>query len=169
MQTYPASPADLAPRSFKTGAYGYFVTLLAPTLFGAFFAVALWISHSTMRWALIGLVISLLAILLSLLCMKTLSLEIVSEGISYSGPFRRVAFVSYSEISTVVFLDHRLGFWRFILRWTMIITPKTENQKPVLKVPLTLFPSSAYDELARLLHPAVWRTHSDPAAGLGLR
>jgi|SRR5579872_260760 len=161
MQTNPASLGVLVPRSFKPGAYGYFVTLLVPTLFVAYFAVALWISHNMMRPSLVGLIISLLVILLSSLYMKTLRLDITPEGISYSSLFRRATCIDYSEISTVVFLDHRLGFWRFVLRWTMIITPKTANQRPVLKVPLTFFPSEAYDELTSLLHPTVWRAHSE--------
>jgi hypothetical protein len=85
------------------------------------------------------------------------------DGISYAGLFGSMRFVAFSEISTVVLVDHKhmssqAQPQRTPLSWTAIITPNVETAKSVLKIPLSLFPGKAYREMERILKPEVWES-----------
>jgi hypothetical protein len=161
IKSFPYVPAEAIPRSFKAGIQGYLVTCIAPVLLATFFAIVLAIVRSGPLWASAGLAVSLFLILFLLRCLRKLNLEITSEGISYSSPFSQTRFIGYAEMSAVVLIDYRLGMWRGILKWTIVVTPKAATGKATLTIPLTLFPSEAYTDLIELLQPEVWRPQSD--------
>jgi len=106
-----------------------------------------------------------LALLIALSFARRLRLEIGANGISYTGLFGAARFVAFSEISTVVFIDHRnirseAYPRRTPFSWTAIVTPNLETGKSVMRIPLTLFPGAAYLEMKRVLGPEVWESGS---------
>jgi hypothetical protein len=106
--------------------------------------------------------VAILLVVLSLL--RGLQLEIRSNGISYVPLFGAPKFMAFSEMSTVVFIDHMHltseahPNMRGPLTWTAIITPNPATGKPALRIPLTFFPEAAYREMNRVLHPEVWES-----------
>jgi hypothetical protein len=102
-------------------------------------------------WLIPALVVSILTIFLAVLFLRTLRLEISRDGISYSNPVRGTQSLTYPEMSAVVLVDYRHegngpgGINRSFRMWTIVVTPKVETGKPTLKIPLTVFPRSAYN------------------------
>jgi hypothetical protein len=128
----------------------------------SFFVVFLFIGFKQ-RWVFDGLIVSVLGLLLALSFLRRLRLEINLDGISYTGLFGSMRFVAFSEISTVVLIDHKhissqAQPPRTPLSWTAIITPNVGTAKSVLKIPLSLFPGKAYREMERILKPEVWES-----------
>jgi hypothetical protein len=162
IRTYPARRAQIVPSSYSASWNGYFLVCFVPVWLVLFFIVLLSIGLRQ-QWVFMGLFVSVLSVLAALSLLRKLRLEINMDGITYAGLFRQQRFVSFHEISTVVFLDHRnvrseAQPRRNPLSWTAIITPDVETNKPVLKIPLSLFPVAAYQEMERLLRPEVWES-----------
>ena len=162
IRSYPAPGAQIIPVSYRSGAWGYYVSCLIPTVATFLFAALLFNSRHTDDWLIWALVISILVLCLVVAFLRALKLELKMEGITYSSPFRGTKFLQYSEISSVVLLDYLHngggGSSRTLRRWTVVITPKVETGKVPIKIPLTLFPRDAYNELVRLLKPEIWES-----------
>jgi hypothetical protein len=162
IRTYPARGAQIIPSSYSAGINGYFLVCFLPAFAVSFFVVFLFIGFRQ-QWVFEGLTASVLSLLIALSFVRRLRLEINSDGISYTGLFRPVRFLVFSEISTVVFIDYKherseANPRESPLSWTAIITPNVEMAKPVLKIPLSLFPGKAYREMERILKPEVWES-----------
>ena len=131
------------------------------------FGIALFDSAQKPGWLIPALAVSIVMAFLGVIFLRALRLEITTDGISYTNPVRGTKSLTYPEISSVVLLDFRhegngaAAINRSFRRWTMVITPKIETGKIPLKIPLTLFPRAAYDDLTHLLKPEVWES-SDP-------
>jgi hypothetical protein len=162
IRTYPARGAQIIPVSYSAGVNGYFLVCLIPVFAVSFFTVFLFIGFRQ-RWVFEGLIPSVSGLLLALSLLRRLKLGINVDGISYTGLFRAGRFVAFSEISTVVLIDHKHMSSQAKprstpLSWTAIITPNVETGKSVLKIPLSLFPGAAYREIERILKPEVWES-----------
>jgi hypothetical protein len=129
------------------------------------FAVAIYYASPAPRWVVEGLLVSIAALLFALSFVRTLTLQIRSNGISYANLLRANSFVAFSEMSTVVFIDYRYSRSEYQPRrslrsWTAIITPNPGLGRSSMKIPLSLFPEAAYVELNRVLKPEVWQPGS---------
>jgi hypothetical protein len=162
IRPYPARGVQIVPKSYAAGMNGYFLLCFIPVWLLLFFIVLLYVGlrHS---WVFDGVVVSVVAVLFALSLARKLRLEIRTDGIGYTGLLRQPQFLAFAEISTVVFLDHRntrseAQARRGPFSWTAIITPNVDTNKPVLKIPLSLFPGAAYEEMSRLLRPEVWES-----------
>jgi hypothetical protein len=164
IRSYPTPGAQPQPGAYNSGAYGYFVVSLVPVIVISMFVVALFDSGQKPGWLIPALAVSIVVLFLGVVFLRTLRLEITTDGISYTNPVRGTKSLTYSEMSAVVILDFRhegngaAAISRSLRRWTMVITPKIETGKVPLKIPLTLFPRAAYDELTQLLKPEVWES-----------
>jgi hypothetical protein len=162
IRSYPVKGIAVVPAAYIAGAYCYFLFCLFPVAAISFFVVTL---HNRFgyQWAYWGLFASALILLLVVSLLRRLRLEIRPDGISYTAPFSGPRFTAFSEMSTVVFIDHRHLNSEAQPRgvpstWTAIITPNPETGKPAVRIPLTFFPESACQELKRALHPEVWES-----------
>lgn len=162
IRSYPVQGVAIIPSSYAAGMHAYFLSCLFPVAAISFF-VAILHSGFKYRWAYWGLFTSVVILLLVVSLLSRLRLEIRSDGISYAAPFSGPRFTAFSEMSTVVFIDHmhlssETQPRRSLLTWTAIITPNPETGKPAVRIPLTLFPEAGYRELKRVLHPEVWES-----------
>jgi hypothetical protein len=162
IRSYPALGVQVIPTSYSAGPNGYFLLCLISVAAISFFSVAL---HNGFRyrWVFEGLFASALFLLLVLAYLQRLKLEISVGGIYFTTIFLDTSFIAFSEMSTVVFIDHRhvrseYQPRRVPLSRTAVITPNGETGKPILRIPLAFFPNSAYQQLTRLLHPEVWES-----------
>jgi hypothetical protein len=166
IRSYPAPGAEATPVTYNAGAYAYFVTCLFPVAFACTFVAATFAPGQKPSWLIPALVALILAILLAVLFLRSLRLDITTDGISYTNPVRGGRFLAYSEMSSVVLIDYRhegngpARINRSLRLWTMVITPKMETGKATLRIPLTLFPRGAYNELLALLKPEVWESEA---------
>jgi hypothetical protein len=164
IHSYPAPGAQAMPVTYNAGAYAYFVTCFFPVAFTSVFVAATFVPGQKPSWFIPALVALILTILLVVLFLRSLRLEITTDGISYTNPVRGARFLAYSEMSSVVLIDYRhegygtASINRSLRLWTMVITPKMETGKATLRIPLTLFPRRAYNALLLLLKPAVWES-----------
>ena len=167
IRSYPAPGAHAIPLSYRSGAYGYFVVCLFPVVVTCAFTVALFDTGEKPAWLILAFVSSILALFLAVVFLRTMRLEITTDGITYTNPVRGTKCLTYPEMSAVVLVDYRhegngaAATSRSLRRWTMVITPKIETGKAPLKIPLTVFPQEACSELVRLLKPEVWES-SEP-------
>lgn len=164
IRPYPARGAQVVPTSFSAGLGGYFLICLVPVWALLFFLTPLYLGLRR-PWLSEGLVASALALLIALSFARRLRLEIGTNGISYTSLFGAARFVAFSEISTVIFIDHRnirseAYPRRTPFSWTAIVTPNLETGKSVMRIPLSLFPGAAYLEMKRVLGPEVWESGS---------
>lgn len=162
IRAYPVRGASIIPSSYTVGPNGYFLLCLFPVIAIAFF-VAILHNVSNYRWAYLGLFASTVSLMIVLAFLRRLRLDIRLDGLTYIGLFGEARFVAFSEMSTVVFIDHRhlsseAQPRRNVLSWTAIITPNIETGKRIVKIPLTLFPEAAFRELTRILHPEIWES-----------
>ena len=162
IRTYPARGIQIIPCSYSAGFNGYFLVCLVPVWLLCFFVVLLHFGFRQ-QWVSAGLFASVVALLVAVSSVRRLKLEINLDGISYTGLFGAVRFVAFSEISTVVLIDHKhmssqAQPQRTPLSWTAVITPNVETGKSVLKIPLSLFPGKVYREMERILKPEVWES-----------
>jgi hypothetical protein len=162
IRTYPARGVQVIPISYSAGLSGYFLVCIVPVWVLCFCVVPLYLGLRD-QWLFEGLVCSVAACLVAVSLVRRLRLEIGVDGLSYTGLFGAVRFVAFSEISTVVLIDHKhmssqAQPQRTPLSWTAIITPNVETGKSVLKIPLSLFPGAAYIEIERILKPEIWES-----------
>ena len=163
IRSYPAQGIVVVPAAYSAGAHAYFLFCLLPVLAISFF-VAILHGGFKYQWAYWGLLASVVILLVVLSLLRRLRLEIKPDGISYVALFGAPKFTAFSEMSTVVFIDHMhlrseaLPNTRGPLTWTAIITPNPDTRKRVLRIPLTFFPGAAYRELNRVLHPEAWES-----------
>lgn len=162
IRSYPAGGVSIIPTTFGAGVNGYFLGCFIPVWAIALSFVIVYFEPRN-RWALGGLVASTIGLLIVVSLLRRLRLEIRSDGISYAGPFGDPRFTLFSEISTVVFIEHQQASSyararRAPLSWTAIITPNLETGKPAVEIPLSFFSRSAYEELRRVLGPEVWES-----------
>lgn len=164
IRSYPAPGVQPKPTAYNSGAYGYFVVGLVPVTVICMLVIALFDSGQKPGWLIRAFAVSIVVLFLGVAFLRTLRLEITTDGISYTNPVRGITSLTYREISSVVLLDFRhegngaAAINRSLRRWTMVITPKTETGKAPLKIPLTLFPRAACDDLTQLLKPEVWES-----------
>lgn len=162
IRTYPARGIQIVPVSYSAGLNGYFLICFIPLWLLCFFIALLFLGFRQL-WVSEGLFASVVALLAALSCVRRMKLAINVDGISYTGLFGTSRFVAFSEISTVVFIDHKnersLAYPADTpLSWTAIVTPNVETGKPALKLRLSFFPGAAYREVKRILHPEVWES-----------
>ena len=163
IRSYPAPGVQVIPASYSAGTNGYFVVCLLPVAAACWFAIALYNSVSKPQWLFEGLFASIMVLLLGLSYLRSLKLEITIDGISFAILFHGTHFISFGEISTVVFLDYRHlrseAIPRRTLRsWQAVITPNGETGKSKIRIPLNMFPPEACSALTRLLKPEVWES-----------
>jgi len=164
IRSYPAPGAQAIPVTYNSGAYAYFVVCSFPVAVTCVFVAGMLETRQKPSWLIPALVVSIVASFLAVVFLRELRLEITREGISYTSPVRGARFLAYSEMSSVVLIDYRhegngpARINRSLRLWTMVITPKMETGKAALKIPLTLFPRGAYNELLVLLKPEVWES-----------
>lgn len=164
IRSYPARGVSIIPTSYGAGMNGYFLGCFIPVwAIGLSFVIVYFEPRNP--WALGGLFASTMGLLIVVSLLRRLRLEIRSDGISYAGPFGDARFTSFSETSTVVFIDYQQASShaqprRTPLSWTAVITPNLETGKPAVKIPLSFFPGSAYEELRRVLGPEVWESRA---------
>src|SRR5712664_636813 len=153
IRSYPAPGAQAIPVTYNAGVYAYFVVCLFPVASTCALVAAMFEPGRKPSWLIPALVILILTIFLAVLFLRALRLEISRDGISYSNPLRGTRSLTYPEMSSVVLIDYRhegngpAGINRSLRTWTIVITPNVETGKPTLKIPLTMFPRSAYNEL----------------------
>ncbi len=164
IRSYPAPGAQAIPVTYNADGYAYFVVCIFPVAVTCTLVAAMFEPGPKPSWLIPALVVSILTIFLAVLFLRTLRLEISRDGISYSNPVRGTQSLTYPEMSAVVLVDYRHegngpgGINRSFRMWTIVVTPKVETGKPTLKIPLTVFPRSAYNELMLLLKPEVWES-----------
>jgi hypothetical protein len=164
IRSYPAPGAQPLPVTYNSGAYAYFVICLFPVGLACALVAAMFDMGEKPRWLIPSLVVLIVAILLLVAFLRALKLEIATHGISYTNPLQGTKFLAYREMSSAVLIDYRhegngaAGISRSLRTWTLVITPKRETGKAPFKIPLTLFPRNAYNELVRLLKPEVWES-----------
>lgn len=164
IRSYPAPGAQPLSVTYNSGAYAYFVICLFPVALTCAFVAAMFDMGQQPRWLIPGLAVLIMAIFLLVVFLRALKLEITTDGISYANPLRGTKFLTYPEMSSVVLIDYRhegngaAGINRSLRTWTLVLTPKVETGKAPFKIPLTLFPRDAYNELVRLLKPEVWES-----------
>jgi hypothetical protein len=166
IRSYPARGARVMPVTYNAGVYAYFVVCLFPVAVTCALVAAMFARGQKPSWLIPALVVLILANFLAVLFLRALKLEISTDGISYTNPVRGTRSLTYPEMSSVVLMDYRhegngpAGINRSLRTWTIVITPKMETGKPTLKIPLTVFPRSAYNELLLLLKPEIWESES---------
>ena len=164
IHSYPAPGARVIPVTYNADMYAYFVVCLLPVAITCALVAAMFEPGQKPSWLIPALVVFILTIFLGVLFLRALRLEISTDGMSYSNPVRGTRCLRYSEMSAVVLIDYRhegngpAGINRSLRMWTIVITPKVETGKPILKIPLTVFPRSAHNELLLLLKPEVWES-----------
>jgi|ERR1700722_6741375 len=164
VRSYPAPGAHATPATYRAGAYAYFVVCLFPVSLACALVVGLFESSQKPSWLIPALAVLILTILLAVLLLRALRLDIATDGISYASPIRGMHSLTFPEMSSVVLIDYRhegngpAGINRSLRLSTMVITPKMETGKATLKIPLTVFPRSACNELVSLLKPEVWES-----------
>jgi hypothetical protein len=162
IRSYPARGGQARPTTYNSSSYGYFIVCLFPVAITCVLVMALFDTGQKPSWLIPASVVSILALVLSVVFLRALRLEIASGGISYTNPLRGTRSVEFSEMSSVVLIDYRqegngaAGINRSVRRWTIVITPKSGTGKPPLSIPLTMFPREAYEELLKLLKPEIW-------------
>lgn len=162
IQSYPARGIQIVPVSYSAGFNGYFLVCLVPVSVLSFFIVLVHAGDRE-RWVSEGLVLSALGLLFGVSSLRRLKLTINRDGVFYTGLLGAERFVSFSEVSTVILIDHRhlnsqAQPSRNPLSWTAVITPNVDTGKSVLKIPVSLFPGAAYREMERILKPEVWES-----------
>jgi hypothetical protein len=153
----------VVPAEFTPGINAYFVFCFLPIWAISLFGAITHVSDPRPVWALVGLLMSGSALFLAVTLVRRFRLEIRIDGVCYASPFRGTSFIAFSEISAVILIDYRHASSearprRSIRSFTMIITPNEEAQKAALRIPLTLFPDSARNELVRLFNPEKWES-----------
>jgi hypothetical protein len=162
IRSYPVAAVQVIPTSYSAGPNGYFLLCLIPVAAISFFVVALNNGYKH-QWVFEGLAASVFFLLLAVGFLQKLKLDVRIDGISFTTIFLGTTFVAFSEISTVVFIDHRHVRSEYQPRrvprsWTAVITPNVETGKRIVRIPLSFFPQSAYEHLRKLLHPEVWES-----------
>lgn len=162
IRAYPAVGVNVEPATYGAGRPGYFLVVLLPVLI-VFMAGP---SEAEMsRWLPLGLTIFAIWIAFAFAFLRSLKLEVRSDGISYASLLRKERFIRFNEFSTVVLFS---GQWRsyrqqgfnFTMPGRMVITPKLETDRPTLKIPLYLFSDSARAQLTHILRPEEWDADS---------
>lgn len=160
IQSYPAPGVQIVPATYTVGKGGYVVI-------GTLTLLIVEIIRPTRilqsPWLPLGLLIYFVAAAFAVFFFRSFRLEIRTDGISYANFFRKERFIAFAEISTVVLFSNRWSGGRQShlgspTAGTIIITPKVETGKPVLKVPLWLFSDPAESQVAHLLRPEEWDT-----------
>ncbi|MHB8484793.1 MAG: hypothetical protein ACYDCM_03535 [Candidatus Acidiferrales bacterium] len=162
IQSYPAVGVQIVPATYYAGKFGYFLMAALPVVVVLLAGPA---NLEKSRWLPPGLAIYLLGVAFLAISLRGLKLEIRTDGISYTNLFRKDQFLAFSEISTVVLFTDQWGGYRerrgsLTMPGKMVITPKPEAGKAVLKIPLYLFPDAARVQLTHLLRPEEWDTDS---------
>jgi hypothetical protein len=166
IRSYPAPGVQALPVTYKAGLYAYSVVCSFAVPVTCAFVAAMFAPGQKPSWLIPALVVLILTNLLAVLFLRALRLEISTDGISYTNPVRGTRSLTYPEISSVVLIDYRregngpAGINASLRTWTIVITPKVETGKPTLKIPLTIFPRNACNELLILLKPEVWESDS---------
>jgi hypothetical protein len=162
IQSYPAPGVAIVPASYTVGKGGYALigtlTFLIIEIMGG--PTRLVKSH----WLPLDLFIYVVAVSLTLFFFRSFKLGVRPDGISYANFFRSERFIAFADISAVVLFTNwssgrqsRLGS---TTPGTIVITPKVETGKPVLKIPLWLFSNPAESQVTHLLRPEEWYTDS---------
>ena len=164
IQSYPAPGVEIVPASYTVANGGYILVGTITVL------VALMIGPANLvksRWLPLGLPIYFVVVSLTLIFFRSFKLEVRTDGISYGNLFRKERFIAFAEISTVVLFTSRWTSYQGARLWPsfaspggMVITPKVEAGKPLLKIPLWLFSDPAESTLTHLLRPEEWDTDS---------
>lgn len=162
IQSYPAPGVQVVPSTYRVTKGGYaFIGSLTVLIVVAIGSMKL----ENWRWLPLGIVIYIGITCLALIFFRSFRLDVRNDGISYANAFRNERFLSFNEISTVVLFTNR---WAgkserrisLTMLGTMVITPKIETGKPVLKIPLWLFSDPAETQLTHMLKPEEWDTDS---------
>lgn len=165
IRSYPAPGAQPISVTYNVGLYAYFVVCLLPVVVTCRLVVVMFESGKS-DWLIPALVVSILTIFLAVLFLRALRLEISADGISYANPVRGRRSLTFPEMSSVVLIDYRhegngvASINRSLRLWTLVITPRVDTGKPTLKIPLTVFPRSAYNEIMVLLKPEIWESNA---------
>jgi len=162
IRSCPVAGVQIIPASYSAGPNGYFLLCLIPAAAISFFAVALHNGYKH-RWVFEGFATSVFFLLLALAFLQRLKLEVRTDGICFTTIFLGTTFIAFSEMSTVIFIDYRhvrseYQPRRALRSWTAVITPNIETGKPIVRIPLSFFPQSAYEHLRKLPHPEVWES-----------
>lgn len=162
IQSYPASGVQVVPATYTAVKGGYAllatVSIFIALMMGPFLLKSRWLPLAAITYAV--------AAFLALIFFRSFKLDVRTDGICYSNSLRSERFVAFAEMSTVVVFTNR---WvndeaahglNFRMPGTIIITPKAETGKPVLKIPLWLFSNPAESQVTHLLRPEEWDTDS---------
>ncbi|HEV2305503.1 MAG TPA: hypothetical protein VGR93_08290 [Candidatus Acidoferrales bacterium] len=163
IQSYPAPGVEIVPASYTVGKGGYVliatITVLMVLMVGPR-------NLEESRWLPLGLLIYFVTVSLALIFFRSFKLDVRTDGISYSNSFRGERFVAFAEMSTVTLFTNRWVAYQaahglnFRMPGTIVITPKPDTGKPVLKIPLWLFSDPAESQVTHLLRPEEWDTDS---------
>jgi hypothetical protein len=158
IRSYPAVGVQIVPATYHADKFSYILLVLLPVVVIWWAGPANVEKSSSLVW---GLAAYVLAAAFATGFLRSLRLEIRTEGISYANLLRETNLLAFSDISTVVVLAdphvRPIKVWRsYWLSNTLVITPKPETGKPTLKIPLYLFPSAAQGQLTHLLRPEEW-------------
>jgi len=162
IQSYPAPGVEIVPASYTVGKGGYGLLAMVAIL------IVLILGPSNLeksRWLQLGLLVYFLIVGLALISLRTFRLDVRTDGISYASFFHKEQFVAFADISTVVLFTTRWVGYRgqrqsFTMPGTMVITPKLETGKHVLKIPLYMFGDAAEKQVTHLLRPEEWDADS---------
>jgi hypothetical protein len=158
IRSYPAPGAKVEPATYGPGKFGYFMIVSVPVLIVWVAGPAKVIGSMWLPW---GVGVYALVVISATALIRSLKLEVRTDGISYSSLFRGGNFLAFSEISTAVLNTnpHTRAIKIWSNAWdanTLVITPDPETGKPILKIPLDYFPTEARDQLVYLLRPEEW-------------
>jgi hypothetical protein len=141
----------VVPAEFGAGKTPYVLMVLGPILL-MWRAGPATVSHAL--WFHLAVTIYVLFFIAAVACLRTLKLEIRTDGISYASLFCKGNTIAFPEISSAVVLtDRHTQEWPEFNWRDFIITPKPETGKPPIKIALLLFPAEARDHLMRVLMP----------------
>jgi hypothetical protein len=157
VRSYPAVGVQIVPAEYGPGYSGYTLLLLLPVL------AIWWALHANVEkssWLKLILMVYALGAIFATAFLRSLKLQIQTNGISYGNLIRGTRFIAYSEISTVVVLTDlhaRIGVWpNFTLPNTIVITSKVETGMFPIKIPMFFFPVDALAQMTHLLKPEEW-------------